>query len=378
MTHPPTATKKLGGLLTILHRELAADRSPPEKTKLRARDLANMFSMLCTLLENGMPLQKALSALSSDPSLRKHAGLLKRLNNRLVEGSQFHHAIAAYPHAFPANVIQQVKLGEASGNLTGALRRITVQVEGWVAIRNNLMQKLSYPALVIMAGSGLMTFMLMVVVPQFETIYAESNVDLPWVTSVVTFLSRELGRNLWLASVPLGIIIALTLHIRSSQQARARFDKVITQIPLLGGFVRDIAVLQFLRSVHALSEAGFVPIDAISQARFTVSNLHVRRELEKLSTVLVHGSKLSTAMNKLDYLIPNSVRQLIMVGEHSGNITRACEGACSFLENRLQRRINTLMGMIEPLLTVGLATCIGWIVLAMYMPMFKMFDVLDR
>jgi type IV pilus assembly protein PilC len=82
-------------------------------------------------------------------------------------------------------------------------------------------------------------------------------------------------------------------------------------------------------------------------------------------------------MNRIEHLIPSAVRQLIMVGEHSGNITRACEGACDFLQNRLQRRVNGAMGLIEPLLTVALATCIGWIVLAMYMPMFKMFDVLD-
>jgi type IV pilus assembly protein PilC len=76
-------------------------------------------------------------------------------------------------------------------------------------------------------------------------------------------------------------------------------------------------------------------------------------------------------------LIPGSVRQLVMVGEHSGNITKACEGSCEFIETRLQRRIDSLMACIEPILTIGLATCIGWIVLAMYMPMFKMFDVLD-
>ena len=96
-----------------------------------------------------------------------------------------------------------------------------------------------------------------------------------------------------------------------------------------------------------------------------------------MSAVLVHGTKLSVAMNKLELLIPSAVRQLIIVGEHSGNITKACEGCCDFMQNQLMRRTNGAMGLIEPLLTIGLATCIGWIVLAMYMPMFKMFDVLD-
>lgn len=357
--------------------ELTTDRRKPDKYRLPGRDLASMFSMLCTLLDNGMPLQKALTALATDPSLKKHAPLLKRIANRMVEGTSFHAAIGAFQTAFPPSVVQQVKLGEHSGNLSSALKRISNQVEGWLKIRSSLVQKLSYPMLVIVAGSGLMTFMLTVVVPQFETIYSESKVDLPWVTSVVTGLSRAIGHYLWLAIFPIIAIIVGIIRIRTNANSRRTFDRVLTMLPLVGSFFRDISVLQFLRSVHALSEAGFVPIDAISQACYTVSNRHVRSQLERLSMVLVHGTKLSVAMNELEHLIPSSVRQLIMVGEHSGNITKACEGSCEFIENRLSRRISGMMGAIEPILTVGLATCIGWVVLAMYMPMFKMFDVLD-
>ncbi len=361
---------------SMLH-ELTADRKKMERTKLPARDLAALLNMTCTLIDNGMPLQKVFGALSSDPSLKKHRKILKKLHGRLVEGSSLHAAIAAFPTAFPQNIVQQVKLGELSGNLSDTLRRIVSQLESWIALRNSLFQKLSYPAMVILAGSGLMTFMLTTVVPQFETIYAESAVDLPWVTSVVTNLSRAVGRHFYVPLIPLVAAILLWLRVRSSASARMKFDRVMTRVPFIGSFVRDIAVLQFLRSVHALSAAGFVPVDAISQACMTVSNRFVRSKLEKMAAVLVHGTKLSVAMNELEYLIPSAVRQLIMVGEHSGNITKACEGCCEFMQSQLLRRTNGAMSLIEPVLTVGLATCIGWIVLAMYMPMFKMFDVLD-
>ncbi len=360
-----------------LLRELTADRSRPDKVRMSSRDLASMLNMLCTLIDNGMPLQKVLGALSCDPSLKKHRKLLKRLHGRLVEGSSLHGALALYPNAFPANVVQQVKLGEASGNLSSTLRRIIEQLESWLTLRNSLLQKLSYPAMVTLAGSGLMLFMFTTVVPQFEKIYAESQVSLPWVTSVVTGLSRTLGRHFYLPLLPIVAAVAVWLSVRSSAKARLTFHRILTRLPLIGPFSRDIAILQFLRSVHALCAAGFVPIDAISQACSTVGNRYVRQELEQLSAALVHGTKLSVAMNQLEHLIPSSVRQLIMVGEHSGNITKACEGCCQFMQNQLMRRTNGALGMIEPLLTVGLATCIGWIVLAMYMPMFKMFDVLD-
>lgn len=361
---------------TVMH-ELTVDRTRPEKVRMSSRDLASIFSMMCTLIDNGMPLQKVLGALSSDPSLKKHRKLLKRLHGRLVEGSSLHAAIAIFPNAFPANVVQQIKLGEMSGNLSATLRRVVDQLESWVKLRGSLFQKLSYPAMVSTAGSGLMIFMLTVVVPQFESIYDESQVALPWVTSVVTGLSRTLARHFYLPLIPLMAALVIWWWVRTSSVARLTFDRVMIRVPLVGAFVRDIAILQFLRSVHALSAAGFVPIDAISQACSTVSNRHIRAQLEHMSAVLVHGTKLSVAMNKLEHLIPSAVRQLIMVGEHSGNITKACEGCCDFMQNQLMRRTNGAMGLIEPLLTIGLATCIGWIVLAMYMPMFKMFDVLD-
>lgn len=369
--------KSTHSLLTSIRHELLKQRSSSGNFHISQRDLSNMLGMLSTLLDNGMPIQKAIIALVTDASLKKLHPLLKKINARLVEGSSLHAAMAAFPTAFPISVIQQVKLGESAGSLSTALTRINRQIDGWLAIRNNLIQKLSYPTLVIVAGTGLVTFMLTVVVPQFETIYAESNVDLPWVTSVVTATSRWIARNAWVALLPLFAIISIWFRVTTSKSARRTFDRCFIRVPLIGPFARDIAILQFLRSVHAMSEAGFVPIDAISQSCPTVGNTHVREELEKLSTMLVHGSKLSNAMNSVEHLIPSSVRQLIMVGEHSGNITRSCEGSCNFLEGRLQRRLNAVMGMIEPLLTIGLATCIGWIVLAIYMPMFKMFDVLD-
>ncbi|MEO8271782.1 MAG: type II secretion system F family protein, partial [Aureliella sp.] len=232
-----------------LMRELTADRSKPTSVRMSSRDLASMLNMLCTLIDNGMPLQKVLGALSSDPSLKKHRKMLKRLHGRLVEGSSLHGAMSLYPNAFPANVVQQVKLGESSGNLSSTLRRIIEQLESWLLLRSSLLQKLSYPAMVTLAGSGLMLFMFTTVVPQFEKIYAESQVSLPWVTSVVTGLSRTLGRHFYLLLLPIAAVVGVWLSIRSSDKARMIFHRILTRLPLIGSFSRDIAILQFLRSV---------------------------------------------------------------------------------------------------------------------------------
>lgn len=356
---------------------LTEDRTPIEATKLTARQQVALFNLLATLLENGMPLQRAIKTLATDPSMKKARNILVRIHNRMEAGTTLHAAMAAFPKAFPENMIQQIKLGELSGNLPDSLLRLVDQIESWLKLRSSLVQKLSYPCLVIMAGSGLMGFMLTVVVPQFEDIYSESSVDLPWVTSVVTWASRTLLGNIWIPFLPIVGMFLLWIRIRTSEKSRFRFHKVLASIPLVGSVIRDLAALEFLRSVHSLSEAGFVPLDAFTNACSTVRNFHVRGHLESMANALRHGTKLSDALRAQSKFFPSAVQQMVLVGEHSGNITKACSGSCDFLQSRLQRRIDTAMGMIEPILTIGLATAIGWVVLAMYMPMFKMFDVLD-
>ncbi len=126
-----------------------------------------------------------------------------------------------------------------------------------------------------------------------------------------------------------------------------------------------------------LCEAGFVPLDALTQAAKSVPNRYARQLLSQVAVDVQRGQKISLALRKCEFLFPNSVMQLIGVGEQTGGLTQACLGATRLVKRRLENRINAALGILEPAMTISLAICVGWIVLAIYMPMFRMFDVLD-
>lgn len=219
--------------------------------------------------------------------------------------------------------------------------------------------------------------MLTNVVPQFEQIYSESAVQLPWVTTVVTSASRLASRFLWLVPV---VAIAIFLGwraIRRNESWSTKFDGMLLKIPFLGNFLQDLSALEYVRSALVLSEAGFVPLDALTQSAKSVPNRFARKLLVQVALDVQRGQKISNALRKCEFLFPNAVLQLVAVGEQTGGLAQACQGAVQLVKRRLETRINAALGILEPALTVSLATCVGWIVLAIYMPMFRMFDVLD-
>lgn len=349
----------------------------PAQAKMRKRDLASILGMLRMLLENGLSLQKALESLATDRSCRRHHAVLRKLLQHVAAGETLSRAMMAFPKIFTNSITQHVALAESSGTLIESLNRIVEHLEESVELRRKLVNKLSYPALVVFAGSGLVLFMLTTVVPQFEDVYADSQVALPWVTSFVSGLSRIALRYLWV--IPLGLISAFLLYrsVRNKESASISFDGWLLRLPMVGPFLKDISALEFLRSALVLSEAGFVPIDAITQAAKCVPNRFVKKKLLQVSAQVSQGKKISAALKDVDYLFPSAVLQLILVGEQTGGLSKSCYGACEIVKKQMENRLTAALGALEPILTISLAACVGWIVLAIYMPMFKMFDVLD-
>lgn len=349
----------------------------PATARISKRNLAGLLTMLTMLLENGLSLQKSLEALANDRACRKFRPVLSTLLARVMAGESLSRSLVAFVRIFTPTMVHHIALAEASGTLVDSFRRITNNLDETLELRRKLVQKLSYPALVICAGACLVGFMLISVVPQFEKIYSESKVSLPWVTTVVTSASRFATRYAWLLPiVATGFFIAWRA-IRKSTQASIRCDSILLKLPLLGPFLQDLAALEYLRSALVLSEAGFVPLDALTQAAKSVPNRYAKQLLTQVAIDVQRGQKISTALRKCEFLFPSAVLQLITVGEQTGGLTQACQGSCNLVKNRLDTRINAALGVLEPALTVSLATCVGWIVLAIYMPMFKMFDVLD-
>jgi type II secretory pathway component PulF len=375
------ATKTFGkskpSTMTLAQRLSRRRDWSPATCRVSKRNLFNLFTMLKMLLENGLSLQRSLETLSKDRACKKYRELLASLLQRVSAGDSLSRAMMAFPLVFSQSMVHHIALAEASSSLIESLDRMAKNLEETLELRKKLFQKLSYPVLVVVAGSGLVGFMLTTVVPQFEKIYGDSNVDLPWVTSFITGLSRVMVSYSWIVPlIALGLFF-LFRAIRRNPKTSIQFDAFLLKLPLIGSFLSDFSALEYLRSTLVMTEAGFVPLDAISQAAKSVPNRHARQLLLRVASDVQRGQKISKALQPCEFLFPSAVLQLIAVGEQTGGLAHSCFGAVQLVKNRIETRMTATLGMIEPVLTISLAACIGWIVLAIYMPMFHMFDVLD-
>lgn len=370
-------TGGLSGLLRKLHSiEFGANKGW-DKTKIRPGKLVDLLRLLLMLLENGLSLPRALQSLEVDRSTKKYSELLNRLRLSIEAGGSLSKAMERYPRTFRPIQIQQVQIGERTGELERALANLCEQMERQVAIRKRVIKKVSYPMLVSIAGAGLMIFMCVVVVPEFETVYGSSGVELPAVTRFVTGMSRAVLNYGWLTVPMAGICVAAWMAARARPKLSRKIDAGLLHIPIFGAWLRDVAVLQFAEAVSSMVECGYKPVDAVGIAASSVRNREVRASVESIRRGLQRGERLSTELQKHERFFSSTLCQLIGVGEKSGNFAKAMRGTCNHLRERLETRLDATVGMLEPTLTIVLAAAIGGIVLSIYTPMFHMFEVLE-
>jgi type IV pilus assembly protein PilC len=367
----------IGGVLRKLHSIEFGGPKHGDSTRIKPAALSDLLRLLLMLIENGLTLPKALKSLAADRSTKKYSQLLTQLRSTIENGGLLSKAMEHYPRTFTPMQVQQIRMGECSGMLEQSLTRVCEQLERSVAIRKRIIKKVSYPALITLAGAGLMVFMCVVVVPEFETVYSGSGVELPVVTQVVTGVSRLLLTWGW-AFIPGVLIAAICWMAARSQPTMARqMDSFFLRLPLVGPWLRDVAVLQFAEAISSMVESGYKPVDAVKVAAECVRNREVKAAVESVQRGVERGEKLSFELEKHERFFSATLCQLVGVGEQSGDFAKAMRGTCAHLRERLETRIDTTVGLLEPTLTIGLAILIGGIVLSIYTPMFHMFEVLE-
>lgn len=380
VSRPRTMANASGGLVAVLRKLNSIQvgpRTSGDPTKIKARPLAELLRLLLMLLENGLSLPRALQSLADDRSTRKYRHVLDRLRVTIESGGTLSQGMEHYPKTFTKMQVQQIRIGEQSGAMEKALLRVCEQMERQVALRKRVTKKVSYPVLITVAGAGLMVFMCVVVIPEFETVYGGSGVDLPAVTQVVTGMSRMVIQWGWLA-IPGSILFAVSWSLGRSRPAIARaMDAFFLRLPLVGPWIRDVAVLQFSEAISSMVECGYKPVEAVQVASECVRNRQVRSAVDDVRRGVQRGERLSVELQKHEQYFSATLCQLVGVGERSGNFPKAMRGTCEHLRERLESRIDASVGMLEPTLTILLAIAIGGIVLSIYMPMFHMFEVLE-
>ncbi|MEM8864806.1 MAG: type II secretion system F family protein [Planctomycetota bacterium] len=343
-------------------------------SKMRSDDITFVFRNLSTLIENGVSLPKALGALAEERALERCRGILTSLRKDLESGATFSTALAKFPSSFDVITVNQIRVGERAGNLAAALDNVAAQREKAGKLKEDIIKKLAYPAMLCVVGAGVIAFLLMYVVPVFEETYSTAKVPLPAITQSLIAVGN--------IAQSYGIFIfgGLFLSVFAVKQLRKQpafaeaMDARLLKLPLVGEWLRDIAVLELIEVLGNLMEAGFTLAEALTEAADSVGNRVVKQCASDLSSAVHRGERFSREVEALGDLFPPIVSQLVIVGERTGNLAKATRHIRSHLQDEIERRANLFVGVIEPTLTISMAFAVGMILLAIYLPMFDMIN----
>jgi len=345
------------------------------EAKLKDREFVYLLRNLATLTENGVPLPKALATLAEERALEKHREMLQWIRRYLENGESFSSALAHFPAAFDRVIVNQIKVGEHSGTIAETLNTIAHHREEAYRLRTAIAHKLAYPALLVVMGSLVIVFLLTYVIPVFQETYDNANVPLPLITRLLIAMGVATRCYGWLLLLSLLVVALVVRQIRKHADLAYKMDAAALRLPVLGNWLRDLAVLQLMEVLGSLMEAGYNLAEALGEAAQAVGNYSIRQSVRDLQNAVRRGERFSRELERRGDTFPPIVSQLVIVGEQTGTLSRATSHIRDHLQREIERKTNLFVGMIEPALTISLAAIIAAILLAIYLPMFDMVNM---
>jgi type IV pilus assembly protein PilC len=351
-------------------------RRMKSQQRLKDRDLIFILRNLATLTQSGVSLPKALGTLAEEKALEKHRNMLLSIRRHLENGETFSTAVAHYGHSFDTVMVNQIKVGEHAGTLGETLTTIARHREESYRLKSEIIRKLAYPILLVVMGSAVITFLLTYVIPVFQETYAKAKVELPFITRLLIMLGAFMKSYGWIFLAVAAVGVLVLSQIRKRPDLAYKMDARILQLPLVGPWLRDVAVLQLMEVLGSLMEAGYNLAEALGEAAQAVGNRAMRQSVRDLQNAVRRGERFSRELESHGDMFPPIVSQLVIVGEQTGTLTRATSHIRDHLQREIERKTNLFVGTIEPTLTISLAAAIAVILLAIYLPMFDMVNTI--
>jgi len=352
-------------------------RSHTRNEQMKAHELTFILRTLATLVDNGVSLPKSLATLAKEETLAKHREVLEAIRNQVESGIPFSAALAEYPHICNKLMIHQIHVGEQSGALADTLKQLASNRDKSSELKRAILKKLAYPAMLVIMGSLLITFLLIYVIPVFQETYDNAHVPLPFITQVLIVTGDIVRKYGWIVIVVGTITVLAIRRIREHDRPATAMDRALLKIPLFGNVLRDIAVLQLMEVLRNLLKSGFTLADALGQIADSVGNRAVRQGVGELKLAVLRGERFSHELERHAGIFPPIVSQLVLVGESTGRLEQAIEDICEHLRRGIEQKTTLLVGSLEPLLTITMAAAVAVILLAIYLPMFDMVNTIS-
>lgn len=344
--------------------------------KITLKDLAVMARQLATMIDSGLSLLRALAILAEQTESKPLAKVLAQVRNDVETGVSFSIALGRHPQVFPPLMINMVKAGEVGGFLDQVLVSVAENFEAEVKLRGKIKSAMTYPVVVFVIAIVAVVGMLLFIVPVFAEMFASLGGELPGPTKFLVFLSGLLKWTIGpFAAAVIGFSVWWAKH-KNDYEVRNRVDPLKLKIPVFGKLFQKIAISRFTRNFGTMIHAGVPILQALDIVGETSGNLVIERATKAVQESVRTGQSLAGPL--ADHAIfPTMVVQMMAVGEDTGALDTMLAKISDFYDQEVEATTEQLTSLIEPLMIVVLGSIIGGMIIALYMPIFSIFELIE-
>jgi len=364
--------------LIIISIEETAKRRPVfSGGNVKLEEIVIFSRQLATMVDSGIPLVQALDILCEQIEKPVFKNIMAKIKDDIETGSSLSDALARHPGLFSTLYVNMVRAGESSGALDDILDRLATYLEKTNTLQRKVKSSLVYPAVVITMAMLITLVMLLKVIPTFKGIFTMLGGELPLPTRILIFISDTIRQMfLYVASGIAVMVFALRKYARTSQ-GRENFDKILLNMPVLGTLFRKVAVAKFTRTFATLIKSGVPILVSLEIVGKTAGNAVIEKAVESVRNGIKEGENIADPLAKSGAFPPMVVR-MIKVGEQTGELEKMLTKIADFYEDQVDAAVSGLTSLIEPLIIGFLGIVIGGIVIAMFLPVFKLTEIVAR
>lgn len=340
--------------------------------KITDQDITMFTRQLATMLKSGVPLLTAFDIVAkghSNPSVTK---LLLEIKTDIETGSSLTQAFRKHPNQFDNLYCNLVQAGEQAGILDTLLARLATYKEKILAVKKKIKSAMFYPTAVIVAAFVITAVIMIFVIPAFKELFSSFGADLPGPTLLVMAIS-DFFVTYWYILFG-GIFGGIYLFLQAwkkSEKLQFFMDRLLLKLPIFGAIVRNATIARWTRTLATMFAAGVPLVESLESVGGAAGNIIYKQATQKIQSEVSTGTNLTTAMQNTN-VFPNMVLQMVSIGEESGSLDSMLGKVADYFEEEVDNAVEALSSLMEPVIMVVLGTLIGGLVIAMYLPIFKM------
>jgi len=343
--------------------------------RVNIKDLTIFYRQFATMVNAGLTLVSCLDILAKQVENKLLAKIIMEVKSDIEAGSTLADAFSKYPKVFSDLYISMIKAGEIGGVLDEVLNRIADLIEKEYALRQKIKSAMTYPSFVLVAAVGMAVFLLTFILPQFVGVFAQFGGKLPILTMILISFTELFNKFWYIFLIVIAVLVFAFLAYIKTPKGKMNFDKFKLKAPVFGSMFHKTAIARFTRTLGTLIKSGVPILEALQVSADSVGNAVVALAVTNSRAKIKEGQSISNPLTE-SKVFPPMVTQMILVGEESGELEEMLINIANFYDQEVERTVEKLTSIIEPIMMVFISLIIGTMVIAMYLPIFNMMNLM--